>query len=496
MTTHKQPMASNLPKTYKKLATLGIISSAFFLTACGADVAPEATVRTVPVNTQLVSTGHIATQVSFAGQVHPQDNLPVIGRIPGGMVDEVFFAVGDFVSAGDALFTMDLTDINNQIASLTAQLQTAEAAVRAAQTGVGMAAGGGGVQQQQIQAASGVNQAQTAVTNANIAIEQSEANVNQTRLGLTQAQNGYDTATQNLADSQTLFNAGAMSRVQLDQAENMAENARIGLEQATNGYNIATNALSQARVGLETAERALADAQSTYHIITQTMPSDNQAQAQGGLEQAQAQRNAIQVQLNVARNSLDDAIVRSPISGVVSARSVEPRTMLTGGAPFIIVSENAVTITTEVTQNVVNSIHPGDTVTVSIPAAFDNDTTAQGQVLSVSPATMGARTFTVEINVDNTQGLIRPGMFAQVYFTTQESANAVVIPRQAVLTQSNETVVYLVNNGQAYRQPVQTGLDNGITIEITAGITPGDEVIVTGQNFVNHGVALNIIEAS
>lgn len=478
---------------YKKFLALGVLSSTFFLTACGADIETETPARMVPVNTQLVSTGDIATQVSFAGQVHPQDNLSVMGRIPGGMVDEVFFNVGDFVNAGDPLFTMDLVDINNQIANLSAQLQTAEAAVRAAQTGVGVATGGGGVQQQQIQAASSVNQAQTAVTNATIAIEQSEANVNQARLSLDQAQNGYNTASQNLLDSRTLFDAGAMSRMQLDQAETVAENARIGLEQAINGYNIATNALTQARTGLSTAEQSLADAQSSYQIITQTLPSDNQAQAQGGLEQAMAQRNAVQVQLNVATSSLADATVRSPISGVVSARNVEPRTMLTGGAPFTIVSENAVSITTEVTQSVVNMVHPGDTVSVAIPAAGDTDFI--GQVITVSPGTGGNRTFTVEVNVDNPQGLIRPGMFAQVYFTTQARQNAVVIPRQAVLTQGAETVVYLATNGTASRQAVQTGLDTGLEVEITAGLMPGDELIVTGQNFVNHGVGLNIIES-
>ena len=492
---------------HKKLILTSILAGSIFLVACGSDIEPVVEARIVPVNTQFVSTGNLATQVSFAGQVHPQEHINVIGRIPGGMVDEVFVNVGDFVNAGDVLFTMDLTDLNNQISALTAQLATAEAGVRAAQTGVGVAAGGGGVQQQQIQAASGVAGAQTAlaqaeagVSNAQIAIEQSQGNITQARLGLTQATNAYETASQNFSDSTVLFNAGAMSRVQLDQAEMAADNAAIGLEQAQNNYNIANTASEQASLGLITAEaslaqarQALSDAQASYQIITQTLPSDNQAQAQGGLEQAVAQRNAIQVQLNTVISTLDDATVRSPISGVVNTRNIEPRTMLGGNIPpFTIVSENAVMITTEVTQSVINSIHVNDNVDVVIPAIGTEAFT--GQVISVSPAAGGTRTFTVEINVDNQSGIIRPGMFAEALFITNEVQNSIIIPRQAVLTQGTDTVVYLANGESAKRTYVTTGLDDGSVIEITSGLSTGDELIITGQNFVNDGTLINIIE--
>ena len=529
------PNCKNIKFLHKKLIPLGLLSASIFLVACGAEIEEDIQARVVPVNTQLVSTGNMSTQISFAGQVNPQEQIHVTGRLPGGMVDQVFANVGDFVNAGDILFTMDLTDLDNQVAALTAQLATAEAAVRAAQTGVGMATGGGGVQQQQIQASSGVSQAEVGVSqaevgvaqaeagvaqaeagvaNAQIAIDQTQGNINQARLGLTQAENAYSTAIQNLTDSTVLFNAGAMSRVQLDQAEMSVENARIGLEQATNNYNIANTSIEQANIGLLTsqtsltqaqnsleqaqngliqAQQALADAQASYRVITQTMPNDNRTQAQDGLAQAVAQRNALQVQLNAAIGTLDDATVRSPISGIINSRNIEPQTMIGGGVPpFTVVSENAVMVSVEVTQSIVNLIQINDYVDVFIPAATNE--AIIGQVASVSPAANGTRTFTVEINIDNEDGILRPGMFTEVFFTIQEIDNAIIVPRQAVLTQNNETVVYLANGSTAIRHYVTTGLDNGIEIEITSGISQGDEIIITGQNFVTHGVYINVIE--
>ena len=493
---------------HKKLMGTGLLAGSLFLVACGSDIAAsEYEPRVVAVNTQLVSTGHLATHVSFVGQVYPQEQVNVIGRIPQGMVDQVFVSMGDFVNAGDPLFTMDLTDINNQIAALTAQLVTAEAGVRAAQTGVGQATAGGGVQQQAIQAGSGVAQAQTGVaqaeagvSNAQIAIEQSQTNINQARLGMTQAQNAYDTASQNLADSTVLFHAGAMSRVQLDQAEIGTDNARLALEQATNNYNIANTAIEQANIGLATAQATLAQAQqglsdatASYQIMTQTLPGDQLNMARDGLAQAQANRNALKVQLNTARAALNDAVITSPITGVVNSRNVEPGTMLMGGLPpFTIVSENTVEVRVEVTQSVINSVNVGDTVTVFVPATQNES--FPGQVMTVSPAANGTRTFTVAVNVDNQTGTIRPGMFAEVLFTMHEIQNGIIIPRQAVLTQGADTVVYLANGESAKRTYVTTGLDDGMVIEITSGLQAGDELIITGQNFVNHGTLINVIE--
>ena len=452
----------------KKAHGLFLISLTLLtLSACteGATTTEAALERVIAVNTAYVGTGSIRSELSFAGQVRAAEHIAVMSRVPG-MVDEVFVNTGDFVNAGDVLFTMDAVDLRNNINSLEAQLGTAEAAVNAARTGVTQA-GGSAMQQQILQATGGLAQAETSLEQA--------------ALALSQAQNAYNNARQSYTDTTALFAGGVATRMQMDQAETGLTNARIGLEQATNSHNLASLALSQA--------------ETSHQLVAGDMPAENLRRAQDGLAQAIAQRDSLLVNLDAARERIDDAAVRSPISGTIGSRNIEPRTMLAQGmAPFTVVSTDTVTVSVEVTEVIINSIQAGQAVSVNITAASALPFT--GEVITVSPAAdLMTSTFTVEVSVDNRAGTIRPGMFAEVFFVRHFSDNAVIVPRSAVIVEDGDTVVYIAHGASALRRPVVTGIDNGIEIEIISGLAVGEPLIVVGQTFVTDGVPILIVES-
>lgn len=467
------------------LVSLAGLLSAALLTACGTTTEADSLVdwvstpeRSVPVNITPVRLSSISSELSFAGQVDAADHIAVMSRTPG-MVDQVFVNVGDFVNAGDVLFTMDPVDIENNINSLVAQLATADAAVNAARTGVAQA-GGSAVQQQILQATGGVAQAETALI-------QAETNVEQSALSLSQAQIAYDTARQSYNDTRSLFSAGVATRIQMDQVEMSLSNAQITLDQAVNNTSLAEAALTQAQTSLQ-------QALDSQHLVTADIPAETRQRAQDGLAQAIAQRNSIAVNLQAARERLDDAAITSPISGIIASRNIEPQTMLgQGTAPFTVVSADSVRVNVEVTEAIIASIEAGQNVTVYITAAYQAPFI--GIVSFASPAANPmTSTFTVEVSVDNRDGLIRPGMFAEVFFTRAQAENAVVVPRSAVLTEDGQMVVYLAEGEIAERRIVETGIDNGVEIEVISGLSPGEMLIVTGQTFVTDGVHLQIID--
>ena len=468
-------------KLFRVLPLVAVLSLAFVGCSSGSEAAfADMQTRVIAVNTANVELGDIRSELSFAGQVRAEEHIAVIGRMPGGMVDEVLVDVGDFVYAGDVLFSMDAVDIQNNVNSLTAQLVTAEAAVSAARTGV-THAGGSAVQQQILQATGGVAQAE-------MALAQAEAGIEQATLVLAQAENGYNLARQGYDDTLILFDAGVSTRMQMDQAELGLSNAQIAFEQATNGYNIAQLALTQ-------AQTAHNQAVQSHQLVVNEMPAENIQRAQDGLAQAIAQRDSLEVNLRAAMERLDDAIIRAPISGVIGSRSVEPGVMLMQGAPpFTIVSADTVRVGVEVTEVIINQIQPGQDVTVHISAA--NELPFVGQVTMVSPAANErTSTFSVEISVDNSDGLIRPGMFAEVFFTRQQAEGVVIVPRAAVLMSDGEHVVYLASGNVASRRVVDIGIDNGVEIEITCGLSTGEPLIVTGQNFVTDGAEIVVVYA-
>ena len=424
-------------------AVILAIVPCLLLSACVLnEVTPEASQeRVIAVNTAQVQRGNIRTELSFTGQVRAFTQVAVISRLQG-KVDEVMVGVGDYVNAGDVLFTMDEVDLRANINSLNAQLSTANAAIRSAQTGVTIAGGG---------------TSETAI--------QTELMIEQRELGLRQAQIAYDNALKSYNDASALYEIGAISRAELEMSETGVNNAEIAVMQAN-------SALEQARSNF----------------------SESLIRAQDGLAQARAQRDSIQVNLNAARDRLNDASITAPISGVISTRNIEPQAMLmTNAAPLTIVSIDTVLVLVNVTETIVNRIAQGQRVDVMINAASESP--FSGEVRMVSPAANDVTgAFSVEISIDNSAGLLRPGMFAEAFFARDESRNTIVVPRSAVLLEDGETVVYVAEGGFAEKRVVTVGIDSGAEIEITSGLSVGEDLIIKGQTFVRDGSIIYVVE--
>ena len=101
---------------------------------------------------------------------------------------------------------------------------------------------------------------------------------------------------------------------------------------------------------------------------------------------------------------------------------------------------------------------------------------------------MTARTLTVEADVPNTDGLLKPGQFATVRITQNTPENAVMVPATAVKAFGDKNSVFVVKDGAAREQVVQAGLlENGL-IQIKNGIAEGDVVATSNLNLLSDGV--------
>lgn len=471
----------------RKSAFAGILLLFFALTACGDATPTFAPERVIAVNTAFVDTGSIVTELSYAGRVRASENIAITSRLPGGMVAEVFADVGDFIETGDVLFTLDPVDLQVNVDALTAQLAAIEASVNAATTGVRLAGGGSVMQSQILQASGAVTQAEAALAHALFNLKQALIGIEQSELGVQQAQMAYGNARQHFNDTVVLFEANIVSLAQMEQVETAYTNAGLGLEQIRAMLEQARNSYAMATVAFEQAQAGHLLAQQSYQLISGEMPAENQQQAQDMLAQATAQRDSVLVNLEAARERLSDATVRSPISGTISSRNVEPHTMMAPGMPhFTFISADTVLVNVEVTGIIINQIKVGQQVSLFIRDAALIP--FSGTVTTVSPAANErTATFPVRITVNNEDGIIRPGMFAEVFFVQGRADESIVVVRDAVLVEDGRPVVYLAVGERAVRREVETGLDNGREIEITYGLSVGDELIVMGQTFVTDG---------
>lgn len=239
--------------------------------------------------------------------------------------------------------------------------------------------------------------------------------------------------------------------------------------------------IDQLKVRLDNTERDYNRALELYNIG-------------GGTKQAVDQ---MKTELDAARrqydNQVENTILVSPISGVVTARNYDPGDM-TGQLPILTIEQlQPVKVLIHVSENEFTKVHKGMKVDVYLDVYGDER--FEGTVELIHPTIdASTRTFTVEVNMANRDERIRPGMFARVVmnFGTE---NRVVVPDRAIVKQtgSGEKFVYVYKDGKVSFNNVKVGQRLGDTYELISGVENGSDVVISGQSRLANGIEVNVI---
>ena len=95
--------------------------------------------------------------------------------------------------------------------------------------------------------------------------------------------------------------------------------------------------------------------------------------------------------------------------------------------------------------------------------------------------------------MDNSEGRLKPGVFARINIRYDSGDNTLLVNRDAVITQNDESAVFVIIDGLAQRQPVVTGYVMGNDVEVHEGLIEGDEVVVTGQGGLRNGATVRVV---
>jgi membrane fusion protein (multidrug efflux system) len=121
--------------------------------------------------------------------------------------------------------------------------------------------------------------------------------------------------------------------------------------------------------------------------------------------------------------------------------------------------------------------------------------TFEGRIDRVSPVVdSGSGTFRVICSFDG-GGLLQPGMFGRIRIEYDQRANALVIPRSALLEDGTAPAVYTVKDGKATRRALKLGYIDGEWVEVREGLGVGDPVVVAGKAALREGSAVQVIGA-
>lgn len=194
----------------------------------------------------------------------------------------------------------------------------------------------------------------------------------------------------------------------------------------------------------------------------------------------------------LARLELSYANVTAPISGVIAQRMIKPGNFVQINTPiFRIVDTSRLEAVLNVPERELETLKAGLPVLLQVDALAGK--TFQGTVDRVAPVVdAGSGTFRVICAFDG-GGLLQPGMFGRIKIDYDQRANALVIPRIALLDDEEDPAVFVARNGKAMRVAVKLGFMDGEWAEVREGVRQGEQVVTAGKVALRDGSAVQVI---
>lgn len=207
------------------------------------------------------------------------------------------------------------------------------------------------------------------------------------------------------------------------------------------------------------------------------------------------QRNQVLAYVDPSRPGMtyEASPIRAPVAGTITSFPVSVGSMV---GPSVSIAKISSTSNLEIDINVaerfVSRIAVGQTAVLTFDSFPGEVFTAK--VVEVNPVLdTTSRSMGVKLVLDPPDNRIKIGMYCRVKLITETKTEVVAIPRTAVLTRSGQDSVFVVNGGVVENRPVSVGITVDNMVEITSGLSAGNEIVISGQTMLNSGSKVNVV---
>ena len=249
---------------------------------------------------------------------------------------------------------------------------------------------------------------------------------------------------------------------------------------------------------ISTQERASLVSQTKNKVEELKSQLDKTAPYSAGYSQLGLQLEQAKKELEYAEKLFLGVPVISPLSGTVTQKFIEAGSAVSAKQNlFAIVDFNSLIIKTSVSEDLFSKIKPGDKLKVMLNAFPGKDFFARVTLKyrQIDPST---RNFPVELKLINGPKDITPGMMAMLTFVTDSKPNAVVVPNDAILTNTNgDKFVFVVNDyspggASAHKRIIQTGISTKYFTEVLTGVSAGEKLVTIGQELLKDKMRVSV----
>lgn len=505
------------------LAALALIMAVFLFTGCshgGGDPASEdkADTAAAPVAVELATaeTRPMSTTILAQGTLSPgQGAVAHVAAVTAGRLVSVLVREGDRVRQGQVVALIDSRPQQAQAQSAAAAYTAAESQAREAALAAQAAATDqtNGVRLARLALEAAQRDRDSAVAAARLDLETALTDLHKTQAGarpqeiaqadqtVAQDEATYRRAQTELARVQYLYDKGIDAKRQLDDAQAALAVAESTLQSAQAQDSLVKAGarpedLRAAQLRVDQARQALAAAKTGGDTKVQQAQAALRQARQAALQVAVKQQDARAMQdtaaqkradLTAAQAAAGYAALHAPLNGVVTHRALNPGDMADPTTPVLEITDTrALNLLANLPAEDGMNVRIGMPVIVSTADAPGH--TFTGRVLSVGEVDPQTNLMTARIAVANPEGLLKVGSFATADIVLRTDPQAVVIPKQALVTHEDKTVVFVAGDDNvAHQREVKVGAEQNGMVEIRSGVKPGEKVIRLGQYELNDG---------
>lgn len=452
---------------------------------------------------------NVTSTIAVSGVLEATDKSTISSQLTVGLVKSVNVDIGDQVTVGDVLVILDDADLKAQLSAADALIKQSDAQSRLQDVIAGTASKSVSLAEEGL---ASVNELRSSVTSARIGRDSALAKLQQAELNLRRVENSsrieqvriakaqlnraiavYEQALREAKRSALLLREGAISKAADEVAQTTLATSEQDVEVAreqvlvastprTEDVRTAESIVSEAKLALAGATDLLALAQKG---LKERLANRQQLlQSNGQLESAiaskkvsDAARLSAEAQKQSAISALSKTIIRSPISGKVSQRNVEPGQTVGSGAPLIMIAgTKELRVRLNVEETSIALVKVGAKATVGIDAFPDLQIPAVVSEVG-SAANFQLGTLEVRLALHNTDDRLKPELTADANILVSEYTQVVVVPRGALIVSGREASVYVVDQGIVTSRPVTWMRGNLSKVVISKGVKPGDVIL-------------------
>lgn len=264
---------------------------------------------------------------------------------------------------------------------------------------------------------------------------------------------------------------------------NIGESIRAGHVLATVEKTVLESQFKLAKVSLENAERDL----KRYSNMV-----EGEAVTQQQLDASKLNYQSALANYTNLQNQLENTVIKSPVNGYISKRSIEKGTFISPATElFTILERDQMIFVVKISDNNIYQLSKGQAVSITLDAIPGETFKGSVRSIGISPDLSGR--YEIEVSIREQKSLLRPGMSGKAIFENNMKEAGMIIPRKCIVGSVKDASLFIVKGDSVVSKKVNAVAVNESQVLITGGISPNEKVVLSGQINLQNGSKVNII---